>query len=181
MENIISKQLGIIKILESKKIQIESNSQISLSECYDELKSLLFRAGYTGNLGISYLNRAYNASNKGRNALCTFIDELVFEITQIGLPTPLKKTGSDINISNTNRQSQQQAQSIDIVLEVFIESIKEELTGKQMKELIEIIKEEPDKEISRNKIIDKLKDFGIGVLSSIVGNIITNPSIISRL
>lgn len=50
-----------------------------------------------------------------------------------------------------------------------------------MKELIQIIKEEPDKDIAKNKIIDKLKDFGVGVLSGIVGNIITNPNIISCL
>lgn len=176
----ISKKLGTIDILKSQKEKVESMSNINPDECYHDLVSLLRRMGfYGGYIGNSYINKAYEASQKGKKALCTFIDELIFEITKIGLPDQLTKPTSGISINNTNHQSQQQNQKI--VLEIFIESIKDELTGKQMKELIQIIKEEPDKDIAKNKIIDKLKDFGVGVLSGIVGNIITNPNIISCL
>ena len=85
------------------------------------------------------------------------------------------KTG--INIHNYNSQTQTQSQ--EIAVNIFLEAIKDELTGKQVKELREIIelnKETPDE--IKPKLMEKLQGFGIGVLSGIIGNIITNPSII---
>lgn len=80
------------------------------------------------------------------------------------------------NINNTNSQSQNQEQSLAI--NIFLEAIKDDLTGKQIKELKEVIAESAgNKEKARNGIIDKLKSFGSDVASNIVANIITNPSI----
>lgn len=95
-----------------------------------------------------------------------------------------KKTGSGVNITaninNTNSQSQSQEQSLTINL--FLEAIKDDLTGRQIKELKKIIKESgDDKEKARNGIIDKLKSFGSDVVSNIVANIITNPTIWTSL
>lgn len=95
-----------------------------------------------------------------------------------------KKTGRGVNITanfnNTNSQSQSQEQSLTINL--FLEAIKDNLTGSQIKELKEVIKEySDDKEKARNKIIEKLKYFGSDVASNIVANIITNPIIWASL
>lgn len=80
------------------------------------------------------------------------------------------------NISNTNSQSQNQEQSSAV--NMFLEAIKDDLTGKQVKELKEVIAESAgDKEKARNGIVEKLKSFGSDVASNIVANIITNPSI----
>ena len=84
------------------------------------------------------------------------------------------------NINNTNSQSQNQEQSIAINL--FLEAIKDDLTGRQVKELKEVIAESGgDKEKARDGIITKLKSFGSDVASNIVANIITNPLIWSSL
>ena len=84
------------------------------------------------------------------------------------------------NINNTNSQSQSQEQSVAI--NMFLEAIKDDLTGRQLKELKEVIKESGDnKEKARNGIIDKLKSFGLDVASNIVANIITNPMIWASL
>lgn len=65
---------------------------------------------------------------------------------------------------------------------MFLEAIKDDLTGKQVKELKEVIKESgDDKEKARNGIIEKLKSFGSDVASNIVANIITNPMIWASL
>lgn len=80
------------------------------------------------------------------------------------------------NINNTNSQSQDQEQTM--VVNMFLEAIKDDLTGKQVKELKEVIAESAgDKEKARNGIVEKLKSFGSDVASNIVANIITNPSI----
>ena len=148
----ISKKLGTIDILKSQKEKVESMSNINPDECYHDLVSLLRRMGfYGGYIGNSYINKAYEASQKGKKALCTFIDELIFEITKIGLPDQLTKPTSGISINNTNHQSQQQNQKI--VLEIFIESVKDELTGKQMKELIQIIKESLIKTLQKTRLL----------------------------
>ena len=81
-----------------------------------------------------------------------------------------------VNIHNTNSQSQSQEQSLAINL--FLEAIKDDLTGRQVKELKEIVAESGnDKEKVRNSIIAKLKSFGSNVAANIVANILTNPAI----
>lgn len=80
------------------------------------------------------------------------------------------------NISNTNSQSQNQEQTLAV--NMFLEAIKDDLTGKQVKELKGVIAESAgDKEKARSGIVEKLKSFGSDVASNIVANIITNPSI----
>lgn len=91
-----------------------------------------------------------------------------------------EKTGKGVNITaninNTNSQSQNQEQSIAV--NIFLEAIKDDLTGRQIKELKEVIaKSGSDKEKARDGIIAKLKSFGSDVASNIFANIITNPLI----
>lgn len=78
------------------------------------------------------------------------------------------------NINNSNNQSQIQEQSVL----VFLNAIKDDLTGRQIKELKAVVAEHNnDLDKARPSIIDKLKSFGIDVASNIVANIITNPTI----
>lgn len=80
------------------------------------------------------------------------------------------------NISNTNSQTQNQEQSLAI--DMFLEAIKDDLTGKQIKELKEVLTESGnDAEKARGGIIEKLKSFGSDVAANIVANILTNPII----
>lgn len=104
------------------------------------------------------------------------------------LPFPVKakmnsKSGINIQVSNTQsqiqNQTQEQAQSIAI--EIFIEAIKDELTGKQVKEIKGIFTEEPDPKKARTKIFDKIKSFGSDVASNVLANILTNPAIWGNL
>lgn len=84
--------------------------------------------------------------------------------------------GVNITINNTNSQSQSQEQSLAV--ELFIEAIKDDLTGRQIKELKAVVEEaDNDLKKARPKILNKLKDFGIDVVSNIVTNIISNPEI----
>lgn len=79
-------------------------------------------------------------------------------------------------INNTNSQSQSQEQSLAI--EIFIEAIKDDLTGRQIKELKTVVAEaDNDLQKARPRIIEKLKSFGADVASNIVANLLTNPVI----
>lgn len=77
-----------------------------------------------------------------------------------------------VSIVNNNTNTQ------NLILDVFVDSIKDELTGKQQKMLKEIVKDDKKTEDERrDSLIDKLKSFGGDVLSNIIANIITNPAI----
>ena len=86
------------------------------------------------------------------------------------------------NITNSNRQSQTQNQEQSLAVDLFIEAIKDDLTGRQIKELKEIVTDAGnDLQKARTGIIDKLKSFGSDVMSNIIANIITNPIIWSGM
>ena len=79
-------------------------------------------------------------------------------------------------INNTNSQSQSQEQSMAV--ELFIEAIKDDLTGRQLKELKSVVAEaNNDLPKARPGILAKLKEFGADVASNIVANLLTNPMI----
>lgn len=79
-------------------------------------------------------------------------------------------------INNSNSQSQSQEQSLAV--ELFIEAIKDDLTGRQIKELKSVVAEaDNDLQKARPGIIAKLKEFGADVASNIVANLLTNPTI----
>lgn len=80
------------------------------------------------------------------------------------------------NINNSNSQTQNQQQSFAV--ELFLEAIKNDLTGRQIKELKEVITDaDNDIEKARPGIVEKLKSFGTDVVSNIVANLLTNPAI----
>lgn len=79
-------------------------------------------------------------------------------------------------INNSNSQSQSQEQSMAV--ELFIEAIKDDLTGRQIRELKSVVAEaDNDLQKARPGIITKLKEFGTDVASNIVANLLTNPMI----
>lgn len=80
------------------------------------------------------------------------------------------------NINNSNSQTQNQQQSLAV--ELFLEAIKDDLTGRQIKELKAVVAEAGnDLQKARPGIIEKLKSFGADVASNIVANLLTNPAI----
>lgn len=89
---------------------------------------------------------------------------------------PTKQDSMSITINNTNSQYQSQEQSLAVQL--FIEAIKDDLTGRQIKELKAVVEDaDNDLQKARPGIIVKLKEFGADIASNIVANILTNPTI----
>ena len=69
-------------------------------------------------------------------------------------------------------------QEQSLAVELFIEAIKDDLTGRQIKELKSVVTEaDNDLQKARPGILTKLKEFGADVASNIVANLLTNPMI----
>ena len=100
-------------------------------------------------------------------------------------PDEPDKVGSSqkaTNITINNSQNNTQNNTQEIIFNIFIGAIQDDLTGKEMRELKEILSEfdkEPEK--TKLRLLDKLKNFGGDVLSNILANIITNPNIYTGL
>lgn len=119
-----------------------------------------------------------------QNALLAILEAIASMPTIVPVNKSPKKEKDPITIKNTinNSNSQSQSQEQSLAINLFLEAIKDDLTGRQVKELKEVIQESgDDKEKARNGIIDKLKSFGSDVVSNIVANIITNPMIWTNL
>jgi hypothetical protein len=92
--------------------------------------------------------------------------------------TPETNANGGIVINNTNSQTQNQEQNVNVLVKLLEDS----LTYSQLKEIKAIIDSEKSNiENSKPKLIDKIKSFGHDLAPSIVANIITNPSVWSAL
>ena len=98
---------------------------------------------------------------------------LIKAYKEIPEPIVLKPEGQKPLVEVNNIQSQQQSQTFQLIVDI----INDELTGRQQKELKDIIASKADAETKRKSIFDKIKSFGTDVASNIVANILTNPSI----
>ena len=98
------------------------------------------------------------------------------------VPNRLEQKQNSITIQNTNTNTQSQCQEQSLAIHLFIEAIKDNLTGRQIKELKEIVAEENNNlQKARPNILAKLKEFGVDILSNVVANILTNPTIWTQL
>lgn len=89
----------------------------------------------------------------------------------------LSKDKQDMVLNISQNQTQNQQQHMDWV----IDSIRDALTGSQYKEIKAVIDEEKEPQQAKSKIMEKLRGFGGDVLSNIIANLITSPTIWSQL
>ena len=105
----------------------------------------------------------------------SLVNSFVEELNTFGLPEPKKNTEighEQIHISLT----QNQTQDVKINLNLIVQAFQDELSGKQLKEIQEIIGNKNIKaEEKRTSIVDKIKSFGSDVMSNVLANILTNP------
>lgn len=107
------------------------------------------------------------------------IDNIIVEVKALGLPERKATLDKSVSVNTTVSQNQEQHQNQkqDVIVKILLEAVKDELTGKQWKELLAVAKETTDPVESRKSILDKIKSFGEGVASNIVANIVTNPEV----
>ena len=168
---------------------MEIDSQRSITS----LKRLLSEVDHHENLNIwidnaesilrrIYPNRTFDLSSKlsfffsgdsrptHEKELKQLIGGYIKELEELGHPQIQNKAiGQQININQT------------LNLNIVIEALKEELSGKQVTELKESYNKGKTPEEKRSNVAEKLKKFGADLTSNILANIITNPSIFTGL
>lgn len=184
----------LVTLLETKKDDVKED-KIVLAKILNSLKSILERYYDKDSAPIKQVELLLQYSrilqktikdNAPISPRCSvkylaedskaLIDSVVEEVKTIGLPPSRDVAVSkDINITNTLIQNQTQYQNL--LTSVFIEAIKDELTGKQCKELLGIVHQCKTPEEAHRSFVEKIKEYGVNVSASIVANILTNPQI----
>lgn len=99
------------------------------------------------------------------------IPQIIKNNIQIG------KEGTIVNVTVNNNNSQSQNQEQSMLVQQFLDAFRDELTGRQLKELRSVIAEsDNDLHKAKPKIIDKLMEFGGNVASNILATILTNSA-----
>ena len=113
----------------------------------------------------------------------TLIDAVVAEVNALGLPVRKNVNDKSVNVNTTVTQNQEQHQNQqqDVVVKILLEAAKDELNGKQRKELLEIVENTKDPKKAQKSIFTKLKEFGEDVAANIVANIMTNPQVWQKI
>lgn len=120
----------------------------------------------------------YERLSDAKKEATALLNSLISDLSSFGLPASKndsKKGGIHINLTQSNNQS------TTIHLNIIVDAVKDELNGRQLRELQEIMDSEQKPDEKRRSILDKLKSFGSDVASNIVANILTNPELYSAL
>lgn len=134
------------------------------SEQEKQVKALKSTAVYTGNSIIP----------QTRMIAENLIDNIIKEIERFGPPEISTPSGAGLNITIAQTQNQ----SVKVNLSLIVESIREELTVDQLKEIQEIIDNKQLVASEKKKsIMQKIVSFGKDVGANIVANIVTNPDL----
>lgn len=159
-------------------IRLYSTYRLADNSIYEIWKSKAIRflsISFPNDRCVNDFEEASKEFTKNRNSPILFdrmlaILQACLKIPQIINDTKnLKIIDKSINVNVSQNQSQQQSQSLDL----FMDLIKDELTGKQYQEIQEIIKTERNPALAKTKLVDKIKSFGVDITSNIIANIIT--------
>lgn len=132
---------------------------------------------YPNDISIQRFSDGIINFEKNHNSPQRFIGLIGILISCKNIPQVADKKRISENIGPQVHVHQHQSQQQSQTVQIFLEMIKDELTGKQAKELKSIVKEELPETEKRIKIIDKLKSFGSDVSANIIANIVTNPAV----
>lgn len=149
---------------------------------YEKWKNIVIRfltASYSGDRCVKDFEEKAESFSKNFNP--NIFDDILgllescraIPILPLVQKAPTSKIDKSIHVNVTQSQSQEQSFAINI----FLEAIKDEITGRQLKELKSIAQEESNPEKAKSKILEKVKSWGENISASIIANIITNPTI----
>lgn len=164
------KDASSLQVWQSKAINIIIRIYGKESKQEEQIKSINFKTFVSLDGPRGNNSRSCNEQAKG------LIEGFISDLKRFGLPET-KDSNVTQGINITLNQSQQQNQSIK--LNVILEALQDELNGKQLKEIQEIIDNDGPVEEKKASIIKKIASFGSGLASNILANILTNPSLYS--
>ena len=190
---------NLLEVISKQKEEIgPKTNRIQLVSAIDQLKSLIERfferdstyheslTAIWGGLQLAGMHAGVGTNPFG-NSLKDYIESYQCMLTNIeselktfGPPSP---NDPKINpqfqliLNQNNEANQTQEQSQNQSIDLLVESIKEELTGRQWKELVEILKSTHTTEEKGAKIHSAISSFGTSLAAGILTNILSNPAI----
>lgn len=188
---------GLISLLNDIKSKVDED-KVNLKNCLIQLNSILERFyNYQNtllstadklkkNILILEKKKCHSISSEPRCNIHdiaedtrTLCDTIIVEIKSVGIPTRKTINDNSVNVNTTVTQSQEQKQNQqqDVIVKILLEAAKDELTGKQRKELLAIAEKIKNPQEAHKSILNKLKEFGGDVAANIIANIITNPKV----
>lgn len=163
------------KVVELLQGQIQKLDEIGndLTPWETNTNRILRRAFSDPNIDV-YNHRSYSLdgdNSYAKRQLKELLNGYILEIKELGLPIVKEsnRIGNQINISN------------NINISIIIETLKQELSGKQISDLRSAYENGGNAEEKKNNVLAVLKKFGSDVASNILANILTNPVIFSSL
>lgn len=123
--------------------------------------------------GFSYVERTVEAKSEAFELLTGLIEDL----NNFGFPKQNESNTNGVSVNVNQHNNQNQTTNVNISLELFIDAIKDELKGGQVKELKAILDSDEEPEKKKRNFFDKLKSFGTDVASNILANVLTNPQV----
>ena len=141
----------------------------------DQINNIIYRSALYVSTGVTRAGGGDNLGSCKKRAI-ELVESFIKDLRIFGLPRIENNEGeknNEVNITLNQVQSQKQM----INLNIIFEALQEELTGKQLKEIREIVDSNKDIEEKKRNVIDKLKSFGEGLTSNIIANILTNPNL----
>ncbi|MBU2914260.1 hypothetical protein [Reichenbachiella agariperforans] len=161
----------------SKAINVITRIYGENSKPEEQINNIKFRSYPmfgTVSRGRSTTSGGGNNSASCKELANSIIEGIINEIETFDLPeinkTP-KSNGINISVNQSNNQD------VKIDVKIVLSAIQDELTGKQLNELQQIVEGEGDSDKKRSRIFDKIKSFGLDVTSNILANLLTNPQL----
>jgi hypothetical protein len=120
---------------------------------------------------INILRTRFNLQEPyARRELAQLIQGYIEEIEKIG---PI--------VLNDNKSSGNIYISQNVNLNIVVESLREELSGSQIRELKEAFDSGKSTKEKKSKLLDKLKEFGTDLTAKVLSNLLSNEKLWSSL
>lgn len=166
---------GIIDVLKKLKgdISVQSTKDTSKAESKAIEKLLVFDVVSQNKHKIKLTSNGYR-----------FIDELINSAKSLEEFNFTEPSSTNINTFNNSMIGQFNQNTKNSILEnmnvkLVVDSLEKHLSKEQMSDIQSIIEAYKTPAEQKTKVIEKLKTFGLDVVSNVVASILTNPNLYS--
>jgi hypothetical protein len=119
-----------------------------------------------------------------KNEATTYLNGLIENIQDFGLPTPhkeLSNNGLKFELNQHQHNNQHQTTNVKISIDVLFKELEAEIGRVGTRELKEILDGDGSPEEKKKSFFEKIKSFGSDVASNVLANILVNPQVYEQI
>lgn len=125
--------------------------------------------------------RGTDLTTEAKSQAKSILQGLIDDISDFGVLKKNKHSENGVSILVNQNNSQIQSTTIQIQLELIIESLNQGLSEVQIQALKEILESNLEPKEKKKSFVNKIKSFGSDVASNILANLLTNPEVYNQL